>query len=99
MNAKFNSPENDGIKLVYVRSQTNGTPDTTVAYKYDDEGQRIVFAKSFRSKKDQFNRKIGRAVAAGRLVGNHNVEAIPYSFFGGDLSYRSIAGTFITGTF
>ena len=103
MNTRFNTPENDGIKLVYTRSQTGGQlgkiQNITVAYRYDDAGQRIVFAKAFQSKKDQHNRKIGRAVAAGRLNGNSNVESIPYSFFGNDLTYRMIAGTFIGGTF
>jgi hypothetical protein len=49
----------------------------TVAWKYDDANQRIVYSVALCSRKDNFCRRTGRAVSAGRLT--KSSASVPYS--------------------
>lgn len=80
------------VRYVYVRNLPVGkvnpyvlpkaTTDITVAYRFDDENQQVIYNSARRGKKDQFRRATGRAVATGRLTanpGSHPNATIPYS--------------------
>lgn len=78
-------------RFVHVRNSNN--KGVTVAYEFDDEGKRIIWASARCGKKDSFNRKIGRAVSQGRIKAGVT-KSVPYSAFGEKVSYQGIAGFF-----
>lgn len=55
----------------------------TVAWEYDDEGKRIIYKASLCSERDNFCRKTGRMIAAGRLSKGDSCA----------ISYEEITGT------
>lgn len=76
------------VRYVYVRnvprkrSKKGETTDITVAYRFDDENQQVVYNSAERGKKDFFRRATGRSVAGGRLKANpesHPNSTILYS--------------------
>lgn len=85
------SPYN-GARFLYVREAKDSNVVTTFAYKFDDENNRVTFAKAKCSKKDRYERAIGRGLAFQRLE-NGLMLAIPYSRFDKNTpSFRGIAG-------
>lgn len=65
--------KNDGIRFTHIRAVIDpalgplAKGGATVAWKYDDENKRIVYSTALCSAKDNFCRRTGRAVSAGRL--------------------------------
>lgn len=79
-------------RFVHIRTANN--KGTTVAYRFNDEANVIEYATSKVGKKDQFNRRIGRAVTTGRLnAAQTNV--VPYTAFpDAKPTYKNIAEFF-----
>lgn len=79
----------DDVRYVYVR---NITRPVTIAYMFDDKDEQIVYNFAECSKKDQFIKSVGRAVATGRLLSDshkHPSQRLPYVVTG--TKYNSIA--------
>ena len=81
-------------RFVHIRTPNN--KGTTVGYRFNDAEQVIEYATSRVHKtKDQFNRRIGRAVTTGRLDSGRQVGTIPYTTFpDAKPTYRNIAEFF-----
>lgn len=56
----------------------------TIAWQYEDDKQRIAYAIAACSKRDNFCRRTGRAVASGRLAADKDVHYVDYSNVTGD---------------
>ena len=75
------------VKFVYAVNDSNRR--VTVAYQYDDANQCIRAAKAECSKRDRFEKRIGREVSFGRLA-YHGGTVVPFSSLGGT-SYKDVA--------
>ena len=72
------------VRFVYIRDNVR---PVTVAYLFDDEKARIAYNHAVCGDKDAFSRKVGRAVASGRLEKNvpaRGNKFIPYAQVGVD---------------
>jgi hypothetical protein len=82
------------IRFVYAKTSAGRKATigrkATVAYYYNDEDATVRIEGAACSKKDQFVKKIGRAIAAGRLAATGGT-MIPYSTIGGT-TYKEVAG-------
>lgn len=56
----------------------------TVAWTYDDTNRRLTYNASICSMKDNFCRRIGRAIASGRLVSDRDTKVVPYKDISGE---------------
>lgn len=83
--------KNESVHYVHIRKDLNTglgkrIPATkggaTIAYIYDTPNKRIVFAVAMCSFRDNFCRRIGRAVATGRLSNNIDTASISYDMIG-----------------
>lgn len=93
---------NNAVRFVYVREPRK---NITVAYKFDDENQCLVFNFAKCSPRDNFTRERGRTVASGRLLAQstkHPNSCVGYDLLmdeaKGKVSYKKIAG-FLFGQF
>lgn len=75
------------IKFIYVTTKKGRR--ATIAYQYHDDADYISVAVAECSTRDQFIKRIGRAIASGRLLHNGGVK-FPYDVVGGT-SYSHIA--------
>jgi hypothetical protein len=64
---------------LFSRSLTFNTKGgATVAWLYDDEKKQVVYNVSGCSMKDNFCRRIGRAIASGRLLTGKDTKVVDY---------------------
>ena len=75
------------VKFVYAVNDSNRR--VTVAYQYDDANQCIRAAKAECSKRDRFEKRIGRQIAFGRLAA-YGGTVVLFSLLGGT-SYKDVA--------
>lgn len=73
------------VRYIYVREGYENddlpTGPITIAYRFNDEKGVVEFNTATCGKKDNFSRKVGRAVASGRLSANkssHPNRSVPY---------------------
>lgn len=64
----------------------------TVAWRYNDEARVVEAAVSRCSKRDQFNKKIGRMVSTGRLIKGEFI-SVPYDALP-ETTFKAVAGYF-----
>lgn len=79
------------IKYVYARGGKG--KEIAFAYRFDDVNKRIIYNTARCSKRDQFDKSIGRTIAAERLElnrANHPNQVASYDAIGGD-RYNLIA--------
>lgn len=86
------TPTQSEIRFVYAKNKSGR--HVTVGYVYDDNDNVIRISKAECSKRDQFVKKIGRAIVSGRLT-THGGTAIPYGTIGGT-KYGQIASYLVS---
>jgi hypothetical protein len=90
------------VRYVYVREPRK---NITIAYRFDDETNKLVYNFAACSPRDNFTRERGRTVATGRLLSEsqkHPNSVVSYDLLTDDrtgkVSYKTIAG-FLFGQF